>query len=159
MPIQLDDAQNHHPLMLTRQQDADKEPLKGEFTLADLRSRFALENGTEAEVLAEAAAAGHAFFKSGDVYVGFAPLPGNADDLPVDPIADANVASLADHEIFDDAIDPEDEELEVDEADLTIGHPITTETVEEIADYNGDDLPEGLYPADDSEENADGVEF
>ena len=163
MPIQLDDAQNHHPLMLTRQQDADKEPLQGEFTLADLQSRFALENGTESEVLAEAAAHGHAFFKRDGLYVGFAPLPGDSEDLPVDPIENGDVASLADHEIFDDAEDPEDAELEVGELDLTIGHPLTAVAAEsvadELADYGGDDLPEGLYPEDGTDDSEDGVEF
>lgn len=142
MPIALDDAQNHHPLMLTRQQNPDKEPLQGEFTLAQLQSRFALENAPEAEVLAEASAQGHAFFKSGDVYVGFAPLPGDAEDLPVDPIEDMDTASLADHDLYDDAEDPEDDEIEVNELEMTIGHPITVETVDELADYNGDDLPD-----------------
>lgn len=178
MPITLDQAQDFHPLMLTRQQNPDKEPLKGEFTLADLRSRFSLENGTEDEVLAEAAANGHAFFKSGDVYVGFAPKPGDSEDLPIEATEDPDTASLADHEIFDDAEDPDDQEIEVGELEMTIGHPMTAVAAEGIAadlaetvnrfaptpdelaaaDYDGDDLPEALYPADEPTDG-DSVDF
>lgn len=142
MPIALDDAQNHHPLMLTRQANPDQKPLEGEFTLEQLQFRFALaENTTEDEVLADAAAHGHAFFKRDGLYVGFAPGPGDSEDLPVDPIAPIAVdlatddTILDDHEIFNDVEDPEDEELEVG---------LTAELADDAGDYGNDDLSEDL---------------
>lgn len=147
MPIALDDAQNHHPLMLTRQANPDQKPLEGEFTLEQLQFRFALaENTTEDEVLADAAAHGHAFFKRDGLYVGFAPLPGDSEDLPVDPIApEPETVSLEDYEIFDDVEDPEDEELEV-------GLTASAAELADDADPIDDDLPEALSPETFSDE-------
>lgn len=103
MPIALADAQNYHPLMLTRQANPEQKVLEGEFTLSELRVQFDLdETFSEDRVLAQASEHGHAFLKNGDKYVGFAPTPiePEASTIPDD--------ETADDEVSDDKIDPDE---------------------------------------------------
>lgn len=85
MPITLDTAHTFHPLELTRQHSPEIPTTAGTFSLAELCAKMGFEptednEASEAEVLAIAARAGHAFFKTGDNnYVSFCPQLGELD--------------------------------------------------------------------------------
>ena len=137
-----------HPLMLTRALDESKAPIaSGKYTLDELRSTFGVE-GDQSSVLLELSSRGHAFFRQGETFYSFMPLP---DDLNL-PIAEETEETI-DDENGDDELEPETEIEIVDPDELA------EDMKETIDDENGDDELEPETETDLEEDLDDLVSF